>query len=75
METKSLNYQKTAIFSDESSFSVVNPNARIFLRRSEDADYEDQIQYKTKSQVLIVWGAISYKGVGPWIRVEMEKTL
>lgn len=70
MKQKGLNYWKSMIFSDESNFSLFNPNGRLFLRRTFGGDYEDNIQCKGRTQSLMVWGTISWKGVGPLVRVD-----
>ena len=71
MESKTFNYWKKVIFSDESSFSLTNPDGRIFVRRSAGNEYEEEnIQFKSQSQTLMVWGAISIKGAGSLVRVD-----
>jgi len=56
MENKGLNYWRTVIFTDESSFALVNPNGRLFLRRNSTLDFEGQIQHKAQTKTLMVWG-------------------
>lgn len=70
MERLTLNYWKRVLFSDESSFSLVCSNGRIQIKRTADEDYEEGIQQKSQSQTLMVWGIISYNGVGPLVRVD-----
>jgi len=66
-----LSYWQRYIFSDEASFTLMNPNRRIFVRRGPGIDYrEDQVQFKNQSESLMVWGAISAKGVGPLYRID-----
>ena len=60
------------IFSDESIFPFINSNGRIFVRRLQEEELnEDMVQpYSAFSKSIMVWGAISYAGVGPLVRVE-----
>lgn len=59
------------IFTDESSFRLVNSNGRVFIRRTEEEWEEDVFQaHNTHSRSVMVWGAISIDGTGPLIRVE-----
>ena len=81
MEGKSLLYWRKYIFTDESSFNLVNPNGRIFVRRTSENDYSnpDNIQSNNQCESIMIWGAISFDGVGPLVRidqlVEGESTL
>lgn len=59
------------IFSDESSFSVLNSDGRSFVWRKEDEiDLPENIQLIEQfPRTILVWGAISAQGVGPLIRI------
>jgi len=63
---------KTIIFTDESTFKLVQANGRVFIRRKEDeALQEDTVQYSSAwAKSVMVWGAISHAGVGPLVKVE-----
>jgi len=74
------NYWRKVLFSDESSFSLINSSGRTLVRRFSGEEYQPHsIQQKSQCQTLMVWGIISIKGVGPLIRidkiVEGEETL
>ena len=60
------------VFSDESSFPLINSNGRIYVRRLlNEAMQEDTVQpYSAFSKKIMVWGAISSAGVGPLVRVD-----
>jgi len=64
------------VFSDESSFSIVNPNGRIYVRRqSHEMLEEDTIQHCSSfSKSILIWGAVSFNGVGPLVRIEGNLT-
>ena len=65
------NYWKKVLFSDESSFSLVSANGRTLVRRFSGEEYQPHsIQQKRLTQSLMVWGIISYKGVGPLVRID-----
>lgn len=63
---------KKIVFSDESLFGLINSSGRIFVRRREgEAHREDTVQpHAKKTPMVMVWGAISFAGVGPLFRVE-----
>ena len=60
------------VFSDESSFSLVNTNGRMMIRRkSNEALIDEAVQpYDNFAKSVLVWGAISYDHMGPLVRVE-----
>ena len=59
------------VFSDESSFTLYNPNGRTFVRRSSGNDFrEEHVQFRNQGPTLMVWGAISSEGVGPLVRID-----
>lgn len=71
MQRKEFNYWKKVIFSDESNFPLMNPNGRLLIRRNIDQEQsEDDIQETRQCESLMVWGAISSKGVGPLMRID-----
>ena len=49
----------------------MNLNGRLLIRRTTDQRFEeDYIQETGQTQSLMVWGAISLRGVGPFMRVD-----
>lgn len=72
MERLTLNYWKKILFSDEASFSLVSSNGRIQVRRTQNQAYQEHaIQYTAQTGSLMVWGIISYQGLGPLVRIDM----
>lgn len=63
---------KRIVFTDESSFSLVNTSGRVLVRRQANEELkEDTVQaYDNFSKKVVVWGAISYDYKGPLVRVE-----
>jgi len=71
MANKGFRYWKKIVFSDESSFQLLNANGRILIRRFEDEDYRHKnVQVTGQCDTLMVWGAISSEGVGPLVRID-----
>ncbi len=80
MSNKGVRYWRTVIFSDESSFQLMNTNGRVYIRRfAEEQDLHGGIKMTSQCETLMVWGAISSRGVGPLMRIdsieEDKKTL
>ena len=70
-ECMTLNYWKKVIFSDESSFALYNSNGRTLVRRLQDHKFHTKnVQMQGQSQTLMVWGIISFNGIGPLVRVD-----
>ena len=63
---------ENVIFSDECAFRLASSNGRIFIRRTEEEMWEEDVfQIKeTQSHSVMVWGAISINGGGPLVRAE-----
>ncbi|KAL4467285.1 hypothetical protein ABPG72_016879 [Tetrahymena utriculariae] len=59
------------IFSDESSFCIINSDGRVKVRRLKNEQFlPDTVQaYSQYGAKLMVWGCISRKGVGPLVRI------
>lgn len=74
-----LNYWKKVTFSDESGFTLYNANGRLLVRRTHKSYSQESLQIDGQSDTLLVWGIISWYGIGPLVRVdrleEGKKTL
>ena len=68
---KRLKYWKKVIFTDESSFQLMNANGRTLIRRFSNENFEESnFQLTSQGETLIIWGAISSEGVGPLARID-----
>jgi len=71
MANKRLKYWKKVIFTDESSFQLMNANGRTLIRRFSNENFEESnFQLTSQGETLMVWGAISSEGVGPLARID-----
>ena len=60
------------IFTDECAFRLTNSNGRVFIRRTEEELWEEDIYqpHIAMTSSVMVWGAISIDGGGPLVRLE-----
>ena len=70
-EDMTMNYWKKLLFSDESSFTLYNSNGRLLIRRPEEKHGRSKdFQIDGQCESLMVWGIISFNGVGPLVRID-----
>lgn len=72
-EGKSLNFWKNVLWSDETKINRIGPDGRVFLHRPICQEYNPRFTQKTVKHGggnIMVWGAFSWHGIGPLVRID-----
>lgn len=70
---KPLNFWKNILWSDESKFNLFGSDGKTYVRRPKNKENDPKYTKKTVKfggGNIMVWGAMSWHGVGPLVKVE-----
>lgn len=70
---KPMQYWKKVLWSDESKFNLCGSDGKVYVRRPPNKQFDPRYTIKTVKHgggSIMVWGAFSWHGVGPLVRVQ-----